>query len=43
MNETRTHREENRFMNGIKYADKSIWLVAKNILLMSNQDQLGQK
>ena len=31
--ETKTHREENRFMNGIKYAvftDKSIWLLGKN-------------
>ena len=31
--ETRTHREENRFMNGIKYAvftDKSIRLLGKN-------------
>ena len=31
--ETKTHREENRFMNGIKYAvftDKSIRLLGKN-------------
>jgi hypothetical protein len=47
--ETRTHREENIFMEGIKYAvftDKSIlfgYWGKINILLMSNQDQLGRK
>ena len=46
--DTETHREENGFMDGIKYAvftEKSIRLLGNNIniLLMSNQDLIGRK
>ena len=45
--ETKSHREENRFMNGIKYAvfkDRNIRLLGKNqYTSMSKRDQLGDK